>query len=91
MKCLANNDVIRRRGLGLISHSRDRRSGRSIILRSLDSWSSVLSTTLPSLLGEIEQLYGRCVVLTSLLSDGWRMTCLLEREREKERERERLG
>ena len=85
MKCPANNDVIRRRDLGFKSHSKDRRSGRSI-LRSLDSWSSVLSTTLPPLLGEIEQLYGRCVVLTSLLSDGLRMTCLLERERERERE-----
>ena len=44
------------------------------------------STTLPPLLGEIEQLYGKCVVLTSLYSDGY-MTCLLDRERERERER----
>ena len=41
MKCPANNYVIRRRDIVLKSHSKDRRSGRSI-LRSLDSWSSVL-------------------------------------------------
>ena len=45
----------------------------------------MLSTTVPPLLGEIDQLYGKCVVLTSIQSDGW-MT--LAREKELERERE---
>ena len=79
MKCPANNDVIRRRDLDLKTHSKDRRSGRSI-LRLLGRWSSVLSTT------RRDRTIIRQMRSTDFPLDGWMENYLLARERERERD-----